>query len=165
MQLIAKSAKSTLLATLLLSQFPDGPYSLYLNPVPRFGPQAVMRALDFREAKVICAHQYIAELEDELREAIFGLVPTTVAFRLGPTDAERLGKLFPPDQIRRDIADLPPYVAHARTPYQTYADLHMPRTEARRYPKAIKEVVTRARRRYALQRKQVEAILDERYGD
>jgi hypothetical protein len=39
----------------------------------------------------------------------------------------------------------------------------MPPTEARRYPKALKEVVTRARRRYSSQRKQVEASLDERY--
>jgi hypothetical protein len=122
-----------------------------------------MRALDFREAKVICSHQYLAELDEALREALFGLVPSTVAFRLGPTDAERLGKLFPPDQLRRDIADLPPGDAHARTPYQTYADLHMPKAEARRYPKALKEVVTRSRRRYASQRKQVEALLKERY--
>jgi hypothetical protein len=43
---------------------------------------------------VICSHQYLAELEDQLREAIFGLVPSTVAFRLGPTDAERLGKVL-----------------------------------------------------------------------
>jgi hypothetical protein len=156
--------RAKLLATLLLSQFTDRPYSLYLNPVNRFGPAAVMRALDFRQANVILCHRYLAELEEELRDAILGLVPTTIAFRLGLLDTERLERQFPPDQIRRDLSVLPPGVAHARTPHQTLADLHMPATAHRRYPEALKAVRRSSRHRYSVQRKHVEAALKDHYG-
>ena len=96
-------------------------------------------------------------------DALLGAMGTLVAFRLGPTDAERLRAEFPPDNVRRDLLELPPYVAHVRTPAAVHADLSMPMTAHPRYPKAPKELQTRSRRRYASQRRQVEEQIEKRY--
>ena len=57
--------------------------------------------------------------ERELREAVLGLIPTTVAFRLGTLHAERLGKQFPPDQLRRGPCLVAPRRDPRQSPYQT----------------------------------------------
>ena len=42
------------------------------------------------------AHQYIEQMEEEVRNAVFGNVGTTIAFRVGPFDAEVLETVFSP---------------------------------------------------------------------
>jgi hypothetical protein len=97
-----------------------------------------------------------------LLEVLLGACGTFVAFRLGPTDAERLRREFPPDNMRHDLVELPPHTAHARTPERTLADFVMPATFHPRFPKAPKEICSRSRRRYASQRRQVEEMLNKR---
>src|SRR3989338_9161789 len=43
---------------------------------------------------LVIAHQYIEQMEEEVRDAVFGNVGTTVAFRVGPFDAEVLETIF-----------------------------------------------------------------------
>jgi len=52
------------------------------------------------------AHQYIEQMEEEVRNAVFGNVGTTVAFRVGPFDAEILETVFSPEFIATDIVNL-----------------------------------------------------------
>jgi len=47
------------------------------------------------------AHQYIEQMEEEVRDAVFGNVGTTVAFRVGPFDAEVLETVFLPEFTRK----------------------------------------------------------------
>lgn len=42
------------------------------------------------------AHQYIEQVPEEVRAAVFGNVGTTIAFRVGPFDSEVLEKVFSP---------------------------------------------------------------------
>lgn len=55
---------------------------------------------------LIIAHQYVAQMEEKVRDAVFGNVGTTVAFRVGPLDAELLEKVFTPQFTQSDIINL-----------------------------------------------------------
>ncbi len=52
------------------------------------------------------AHQYIEQMEDEVRAAVFGNVGTMVTFRVGAFDAEVLEKEFAPQFTMEDIVNL-----------------------------------------------------------
>jgi len=52
---------------------------------------------------LVLAHQYLGQLDEELREAIFGNVGTIVAFPVGPEDGELLEKQFRPHFDRHDL--------------------------------------------------------------
>jgi hypothetical protein len=52
---------------------------------------------------LILAHQYIDQLDEELRKAIFGNVGTIIAFPVGPENGEFLQKEFYPDFDRQDL--------------------------------------------------------------
>ena len=58
---------------------------------------------------LILAHQYIEQLDEELRAAIFGNVGTIVSFRLGARDAEYLAREFYPVFKEEDLINLPQY--------------------------------------------------------
>lgn len=52
------------------------------------------------------AHQYIEQMEEEVRNAVFGNVGTIIAFRVGPFDAEVLETIFSPKFLATDIVNL-----------------------------------------------------------
>lgn len=52
------------------------------------------------------AHQYIEQMSDEVRAAVFGNVGTMVIFRVGATDAEVFEKEFSPVFTAEDIVNL-----------------------------------------------------------
>ena len=52
------------------------------------------------------AHQYIEQMEENVRNAVFGNVGTTVAFRVGPFDAEVLEAVFQPRFMKEDLVNL-----------------------------------------------------------
>ncbi|MEK7639444.1 MAG: type IV secretion system DNA-binding domain-containing protein [Patescibacteria group bacterium] len=55
---------------------------------------------------LIIAHQYIEQMEEDVRNAVFGNVGTTIAFRVGPFDAEVLETVFSPQFIATDLVNL-----------------------------------------------------------
>jgi hypothetical protein len=55
---------------------------------------------------LIIAHQYIEQMEEDVRNAVFGNVGTTVAFRVGPFDAEVLETVFSPRFLATDLVNL-----------------------------------------------------------
>jgi energy-coupling factor transporter ATP-binding protein EcfA2 len=52
------------------------------------------------------AHQYIEQMEEEVRNAVFGNVGTIISFRVGPFDAEVLETIFSPQFMAVDIVNL-----------------------------------------------------------
>ena len=52
------------------------------------------------------AHQYVEQMPELVRSAVFGNVGTTVAFRVGPFDAELLEKVFSPKFMQEDLVNL-----------------------------------------------------------
>jgi hypothetical protein len=55
---------------------------------------------------LVIAHQYIEQMEEEVRDAVFGNVGTTVVFRVGPFDAEVLETIFMPEFTKEDLGNL-----------------------------------------------------------
>jgi len=52
------------------------------------------------------AHQFIGQLEDEIKDVVFGNVGSMAAFRIGPEDAEFLEKQFSPVFNRTDLINI-----------------------------------------------------------
>ena len=52
------------------------------------------------------AHQYVTQMEEEVRDAVFGNVGTIISFRVGPLDAELLETIFTPQFLSADIVNL-----------------------------------------------------------
>ncbi|MBI1974294.1 MAG: type IV secretion system DNA-binding domain-containing protein [Candidatus Zambryskibacteria bacterium] len=52
------------------------------------------------------AHQYIEQMEEEVRDAVFGNVGTMITFRVGAYDAEILEKEFAPTFMAEDLVNL-----------------------------------------------------------
>jgi hypothetical protein len=63
---------------------------------------------------MIMAHQFIAQLREDIRDAIFGNVGTIIAFRVGPIDAELLEKQFLPVFDKQDLVNLDNYNAYIK---------------------------------------------------
>lgn len=55
---------------------------------------------------LVVAHQYITQMEEEVRDAVFGNIGTLITFRVGAEDAEFLEKEFAPDFAANDIVNL-----------------------------------------------------------
>lgn len=60
------------------------------------------------------AHQYIEQMEDEVRAAVFGNVGTMIAFRVGSYDADVLEKEFAPYFVAEDIVNLGMYQTYLK---------------------------------------------------
>jgi len=58
---------------------------------------------------LIMAHQYIEQLGEIVKPAVFGNVGTLIVFRVGATDAEELVKEFTPVFTEEDLVNLPKY--------------------------------------------------------
>jgi hypothetical protein len=54
---------------------------------------------------LVLAHQYMGQLDERLRKAVFGNVGTTIVFPVGPENGESLEKHFYPDFGRKDLVD------------------------------------------------------------
>jgi hypothetical protein len=63
---------------------------------------------------LIVANQFIGQLTDEIREAVFGNIGTIVAHRMGPEDAEFMVKQFAPVFDVSDLVNIPNYNAVMR---------------------------------------------------
>jgi len=63
---------------------------------------------------LIMAHQFIAQLKHDIREAIFGNVGTMISFRVGAPDAEVLEKQFAPIFSKQDLINLDNYNAYVK---------------------------------------------------
>ena len=55
---------------------------------------------------LVIAHQYIEQMEEDVRNAVFGNVGTTISFRVGPFDAELLETVFSPRFLATDLVNL-----------------------------------------------------------
>ena len=58
---------------------------------------------------LILAHQYIEQLDEAVRDAIFGNVGTILTFRVGSPDAMYMEKEFSPTFIPEDLSNLPKF--------------------------------------------------------
>ena len=91
----------------VMEQTPD--FYLYVDEFQSFAnatfPDILSEARKYH-LNLIIAHQYIEQMEECVRNAVFGNVGTTVSFRVGPFDAEILETIFAPQFYAVDICNL-----------------------------------------------------------
>ncbi|TXH08272.1 MAG: hypothetical protein E6Q06_00300 [Candidatus Moraniibacteriota bacterium] len=87
-------------------------FYLYVDEFQNFATDSFANILS--EARkyrlsLILANQYITQLEEPVRDAIFGNAGTIISFRVGAADAEFLEKEFEPVFMMNDMVNLPKY--------------------------------------------------------
>lgn len=87
-------------------------FYLYVDEFQNFATDSFANILS--EARkyrlnLIMGHQYIEQLSEKVKFAVFGNVGTLVVFRVGATDAEELVKEFTPVFTEEDLVNLPKY--------------------------------------------------------
>ena len=63
---------------------------------------------------LVIAHQFIAQLEEKIRDAVFGNVGSMVVFRVGADDAEKIIKQFEPVFTNNDLINIDNFNAYAK---------------------------------------------------
>jgi len=87
-------------------------FYLYVDEFQHFATESFVNILsEARKYKLdlTVGHQYIAQMEEHVRDAVFGNVGTLISFRVGAEDAEFLEKEFAPEVMTQDLVNLPKY--------------------------------------------------------
>ena len=87
-------------------------FYMYVDEFQNFATESFAGILSEARKYRLCltmAHQYIAQLSDEVREAVFGNVGTIITFRVGSPDAAYMETEFAPRFLPEDIINLPKY--------------------------------------------------------
>lgn len=137
-------------------------FYLYVDEFQNFATESFANILS--EARkyrlnVIIAHQYITQMEEEVRDAVFGNAGTLVVFRVGAVDAEFLENEFAPVFMPTDLVNLDKYNAYIKLmingitskPFSMQTVLPSPSTYAKR-----ESVIRASRERYGRPREMVE---------
>jgi energy-coupling factor transporter ATP-binding protein EcfA2 len=119
--------KANLLGSLLVTQFQLGAmarstrpeserrdFYLFIDEFQNFSTDAFASILAEARKYRLClslSHQYIDQLSEPIRQAVFGNVGTLIAFRIGYTDAEVMTKEFGKTIPATSLADLERYEA------------------------------------------------------
>lgn len=92
-------------------------FFLYIDEFQNFATESFVNILSearkYRLALVL-SHQYIAQLDETVRDAVFGNVGTIVSFRIGAEDAEWLEREFTPEFLAVDFVNLGKYNVYVK---------------------------------------------------
>jgi hypothetical protein len=109
------------------------------------------------------AHQYLGQLDERLRQAVFGNVGTTIAFPVGPENGETLEKEFTPEFNRHDLVDHESHHIYLRLAIdgktsKPFSTRTLP--PFYQFPRqgTMDDVIGRSRERYAVDRDEIENV-------
>jgi tRNA isopentenyl-2-thiomethyl-A-37 hydroxylase MiaE len=138
-------------------------FYLYVDEFQNFANESFADILsEARKYKLnlTVAHQYIEQMSDEVRAAVFGNVGTMMTFRVGAYDAEVLEKEFSPQFVIEDLVSLGRFQCYLKlmidgvtsAPFSasTLPPIHKPTISY------VKEIIDNSRAEYANPRAQVE---------
>ncbi len=145
------------------------PFFLHIDEFQNVSTPSISAILsEARKYKLglVVAHQFIAQLDEKIRDAVFGNVGSMAVFRVGPEDAQflehQLGTVF----AANEIMNIPNYQAYMRilangvpTPPFSMNTLPPPEVESSRVPQLIANSLAR----YGRPRGEVEAEIQARY--
>lgn len=92
-------------------------FYLYVDEFQNFATESFATILS--EARkyrlnLTIAHQYITQMEEVVRDAVFGNVGTIISFRVGAFDAEFMEKEFAPEFTESDLVNLDKFNAYVK---------------------------------------------------
>ncbi len=139
-------------------------FYLYIDEFQNFSTESFANILS--EARkyrlnLIMAHQYIEQLDERVKPAVFGNVGTIIVFRVGATDAEELVKEFTPVFTEEDIVNLPKYEMYLKlmidgVASDPFSAKGMPPLDPEEKTHNIEKVIDYSRQKYASKREVVE---------
>jgi hypothetical protein len=137
-------------------------FFLYIDEFQNFATESfasiLSEARKYRLALIV-AHQYIEQLEEEVRHAVFGNVGTMITFRVGGPDAVELEKEFAPTFVQEDLIGLTKYNVYMRllidgVASQPFSAKTLPPISSRFNTR--EQVVHVSRERYAVSKVEIE---------
>ncbi len=145
-------------------------FALYIDEFQNFSTESFANILS--EARkyrlsLILAHQYIAQMEDKVKEAVFGNVGTIITFRVGAEDGEFLEKEFSPEFYSTDLVNLSKQNIYVKlmidglTSRPFSAETLSPAVAEEEY---VDEIIEYSRKKYGRDREIVEAEISKYTG-
>lgn len=92
-------------------------FCLYIDEFQNFATDSIATILSEARKYGLCltmAHQFIGQLEDKIKDAVFGNVGTQIVFRVGAQDAEFLVKQFEPTFSQNDLVNIDNFNAYVK---------------------------------------------------
>ncbi|MCH8748470.1 type IV secretion system DNA-binding domain-containing protein [Patescibacteria group bacterium] len=146
-------------------------FYLYLDEFQNFTTDSISTILS--EARkyrlnLNMTHQFIQQLDDTIRDAVFGNVGTIVSYRIGVDDAEFMAKQFDPVFSEYDLTKLDRFTASVRllaegVPVRPFS-LSIPPPPAGGNPEIRDQIRGHSRRVYGRPRAEVEERILSRYN-
>lgn len=94
-----------------------GDFYLYIDEFQNVTTKSIATILsEARKYKLnmTIAHQFIGQLDEDIKKAIFGNVGSVCSFRIGPDDAEYMEKQFQPVFSAEDLLNIDNFSAHLK---------------------------------------------------
>ncbi|HOX21417.1 MAG TPA: type IV secretion system DNA-binding domain-containing protein [Candidatus Paceibacterota bacterium] len=151
------------------SERPD--FFLYVDEFQTFATESFANILS--EARkyhlsLIISHQYIAQLPEPVKFAIFGNVGTFVVFRVGAEDAEWLEKEFEPEFMANDLVNLAKYNIYLKLMIDGMTSKAFSASTLAPYPipeeDSAPTIIEYTRTKYAVPRLQIETEITQEWS-
>ncbi len=148
-------------------------FYLYVDEFQNFATpdfaQILSEARKYR-LNLIVANQFIGQMEEEVKNAVFGNVGTLIGFRVGVTDANYLQHEYQPTFNESDLINIDRYNAYVKTnvhnepvkPFSMDLTKDMTKVNASRNPKVAEAIIQLSRLKYGRSRELVEAEISQR---
>lgn len=145
------------------------PFYLHMDEFQNISTNSISAILsEARKYKLglTVAHQFIAQLDTSIKDAVFGNVGSLAAFRVGPDDAAFLEQQFKPIFDSNDLMNVPNRVAYVRalangTPTRPFSMETNP--PAVSDPQKVRDLIEQSVARYGRTKAEIEAEITARY--
>lgn len=148
-------------------------FFLYVDEFQNFATQDFATILsEARKYKLnlVVANQFIGQMEEDVKNAIFGNVGTIIAFRVGVTDANYLQHEFQPTFSESDFLNVERFSAYVRTninndpvsPFFVDMTKDIKKDERKRNKKVAEAIIQLSRLKYGKPRELVEQEISQR---
>lgn len=146
------------------------PFYFYVDEFQNFANESFASILsEARKYKLALtvAHQYVEQMTDEVKSAVFGNVGTMITFRVGATDAEVFEKEFAPYFILDDFVNLSAFQIYIRLMIDGQGSRPFSATTLDPIQRGVhsyaQAVIAHSRQTYAKPKEVVEAEIHEFY--
>jgi len=139
-------------------------FFLYVDEFQNFATESFANILS--EARkyrlsLTLAHQYVTQMDEKVRDAVFGNVGTLISFRVGAEDAEFLEKEFKPEFFGQDLVNLAKYNIYLKLMIDGVAGRPFSACTLAPFPRLSEEsnkerIIKASRERYGTPREKVE---------
>ena len=148
-------------------------FYLYVDEFQNFAtPDFAVILSEARKYKLnlTVANQFIGQMEEEVKNAIFGNVGTKIAFRVGVTDANYLAHEFAPTFSEEDLLNVERFHAYVKTivhnepvtPFSMDTTKDLSEIKKLENPKVAEIIKEMSRLKYGRDRRLVEAEIERR---